>query len=263
MQFAFDLISDLHLDAWRSPLNWSGKPTSPHCVVAGDVCQDRGRLLRFLQHLGTCYQAVFYIDGNDEHKLYMDQLSDSYQGLVSRIRPIANVVYLQDNMVIISGVAIVATNGWWGFDLDGTIDPEQAEQWLQHKMNWSPDITHKIRSLSNTDAAYMIQSIRRLQTHPDVRSIVVVSHTVPRADLIHHDVDLANTMKFNCMGNKFIAAALEADTERKIHTWCFGHYHGKVDQIRDGVRWVNNCRGREGTQWSQWVYNPLRIEIDH
>ena len=263
MQLAIDLISDLHLDDWHAPLNWAGKPTSTHCIVAGDVCKDRARLARFLRHLGQCYQGVFYIDGNDEHRLFMDQLGDSYRDLTHRLDQLGNVVYLQDNVIVTNGVAIIGTNGWWSFDFDCAADPDQVVQWSKDKYGYDDSITHKIRSLSNADSTYMIQSIRRLQTHPDVKKIVVVSHTVPRADLIEHDVDLAGTWKFSCMGNRYIAAAMEADTERKIHTWCFGHYHGKVDQIRDGVRWVNNCRGREGTQWSQWVYNPLRIVIDY
>jgi predicted phosphodiesterase len=57
--------------------------------------------------------------------------------------------------------------------------------------------------------------------------------------------------------------ALDVDTEQKIDTWCFGHYHGKVDQYRNGVRYVNNCRGRSNTQWSQFVYHPLRVVVDY
>jgi hypothetical protein len=66
----------------------------------------------------------------------------------------------------------------------------------------------------------------------------------------------------NVMGNRLMMQALAADTEHKIHTWCFGHYHGSVDQTRSGVRFVNNCRGRGNTTHSQYVYHPKRIVID-
>jgi hypothetical protein len=56
--------------------------------------------------------------------------------------------------------------------------------------------------------------------------------------------------------------AVAGDTESKIHTWCFGHYHGDVDSWLGGVRYVNNCRGRGNTPWSKSVYYPKRIEID-
>ena len=77
------------------------------------------------------------------------------------------------------------------------------------------------------------------------------------------DIDLANKLKFNVMGNRHMLNALDVDTEHKIDTWCFGHYHGKVDQYRDSVRYVNNCRGRGQTPWSQYVYHPLRVVIDY
>jgi hypothetical protein len=262
MNFAFDLISDLHLETWKDPLSWSGCATGTHCVVVGDVCSDRSLLIKFLRHLGTCYQGVFYIDGNDEHKPYMDRLGQSYRDLASKISRLPNVVYLQDNVVIVNGVAILGTNGWWGFDFDLTIDPVQVREWLIDKEKYAPDIADKICKTSNTDANYIISSVRKLQTHMDVKKIVIVTHTVPRADLISHDPVLVGKQKFNCMGNRFMQTALEFDTEHKIHTWCFGHYHNKIDQYRDGVRWVNNCRGRGDSEYSQWAYNPLRIVID-
>ena len=41
MSMTFDLISDLHLDTWDGEFNWSGQPTSPVCVVAGDRSEER------------------------------------------------------------------------------------------------------------------------------------------------------------------------------------------------------------------------------
>jgi hypothetical protein len=39
MQFAIDLISDLHVETWDS-FDWEGQPTAPYCIVAGDVSRD-------------------------------------------------------------------------------------------------------------------------------------------------------------------------------------------------------------------------------
>jgi hypothetical protein len=205
---------------------------------------------------------VFYIDGNDEHFNYFDDLGSSYSDLVRRIKRIPNIVYLQDNVVIVDGVAILGTNGWWGFDFDLGIDPAQADQWLQEKYNLSAAVTKNMARLSNNDASYMISSVQKLQRHTDVRKIVMVTHTVPDPALIAHDIDLDGSMKFNTMGNRLMMQAMAADTENKIHTWCFGHYHGAVDQTRSGIRFVNNCRGRQHTKYSRHVYYPQRIVID-
>ena len=261
MSFAFDLISDLHVETWDQ-FDWHHQATSPVCIVAGDIARDRDIVTRTLKHLGQCYQAVFYIDGNDEHYSHLEDLGSSYSDLVRRIKRIPNVVYLQDNVVIVNGVAILGTNGWFGFDFDLGIDASQVDQWCQENYYMSATATKNIARLSNTDASYMIESVQKLQRHTDVRKIVMVTHTVPDPALIAHDIDLDGSMKFNVMGNRLMMQAMAADTENKIHTWCFGHYHGSVDQTRSGIRFVNNCRGRQHTKYSRHVYHPQRIVID-
>ena len=262
MSLAFDLISDLHIETWAGEFSWDYQATSPVCVVAGDVSRDRDLLVRTLKHLGKCYQAVFYIDGNDEHFAQLEDMGNSYLDLTRRLAKIPNVVYLQDNVVVVDGVAILGTNGWWAFDFDLGIDAERAAEWCGEKYNLTPHATKHISRMSSTDATYMISSVARLQTHKDVKKIVMVTHTVPDPALISHDLELDGTMRFNTMGNRYMMQAMAADTESKIHTWCFGHYHGSVDQTRSGIRFVNNCRGRGDTLYSRSAYYPQRIVID-
>jgi predicted phosphohydrolase len=262
MQFAFDLISDLHIETWDH-FDWTGQATSPVCVVAGDVCRDRLTLLKTLRHLGQCYQVVFYVDGNDEHMNFLETLDASYSDLEAQIAKIPNVVYLQNNVVVVDGVAIVGTMGWWAFDFDLSINAEAAESWYRNKFDLSTQALSNIKQTALGDSLYMSASIKRLQTHQDVKKIVMVTHTVPDPALIAHDIELAGSHVMNTMGNRYMMQALAADTEKKIHTWCFGHYHGSVDQIRSRVRFVNNCRGRGDTKYSQHVYYPRRIVIDY
>lgn len=261
MQFNFDLISDLHVETW-SEFDWSGQATSPYCIIAGDVARDRDVLRKTLKHLGECYQGVFYIDGNDEHRYTLDNFGDSYRFLNRTLHNIKNVIYLQDNVVIINGVAILATNGWWSYDMDPALDYDQSQQWYQDRMQTLSGTADTITSLAFNDATYMINSVKKLQTHQDVRSIVIVTHTVPAPWIVNHDIDLVDTWRFNCMGNPHLQLALNEDTENKIHTWCFGHYHKSVDRVHNSIRYVNNCRGRGDTEWSQPVYYPKRITVD-
>lgn len=262
MTFVFDLISDLHIDSWGD-FSWESQATSPVCIVAGDIGRNRPDVLKALNHLGQCYQAVFYIDGNDEHHNRLDNVGKSYLDLARKIDKIPNVVYLQDNMVIADGVAILGTNGWCAFDFDPGVDSVAAEAWCQDEYGLTEDITRKIAKMAATDAAYMMNSVKRLQTHRDVKKIIMVTHFVPDPALIAHDIDLAGTMRFNVMGNRYMMQALAADTENKIDTWCFGHYHGSVDQTRSRVRFVNNCRGRSDAPYAQQVYFPKRVVIEY
>jgi predicted phosphohydrolase len=262
MQFAFDLISDLHIDTWGA-FDWTAQATSPVCVVAGDVCRDRAALLKTLRHLGTCYQVVFYIDGNDEHMDYMEHMESSYQTLSQQIERIPNVVYLQDNVVVIDGVAIVGTSGWWAFDFDLSVDTAESTAWWASRHNLDNSVAKSVAQMAIGDALYMSASVKRLQTHQDVKKIVMVTHTVPDPALVAHDIDLSGSPRMNTIGNRYMMQALAADTEKKIHTWCFGHYHGSVDQVRSGVRFLNNCRGRANTPYCQHVYYPKRIVINY
>jgi predicted phosphohydrolase len=261
MSLAFDLISDLHVETWPD-FDWSEQATSPYAIVAGDVARDRTVLLETLTHLAQCYQAVFYIDGNDEHRHYYQDLNSSYADLVQTIKKIPNIVFLQDNVAVVDGVAILGTNGWWTYDFDQGIDAEQTSLWFQEQCQVSAQVAKTVGRLATNDATYMINSVKRLQTHNDVKKIICVTHTVPDAQLIAHDMDLDGSIRFNTMGNRFMTKVLSADTEHKIHTWCFGHYHGSADQVRHNVRFVNNCRGRGDTKWRKYVYHPLRIVID-
>jgi carbonic anhydrase len=133
--------------------------------------------------------------------------------------------------------------------------------WYAKKMPGFEINSEVISDMSRRDVAYLVNSVQRLQTHNDVKKIVIVTHTVPGAHLIQHDIDLAGTTQFNHMGNRLMHLVHTNDTERKISTWCFGHYHGMVDKTVEGIRFVNNCRGRGDTPYRQDAYFPKRIEV--
>lgn len=262
MTFAFDLISDLHIESWDS-FDWTGQATSPYCVVAGDIAREHRLVVDTLRHLSDCYQAVFYIDGNDEHRYYIrGELSTSYRNIEKTLARINNVIYMQDNVVIINGVAILAANGWWTFDFDSTIDINETKNWYQDYVGAEPEDVSMVHSAAIHDAAYMINSVKKLQTHNDVKAIAMITHTVPTPWCVNHDLELAGTWRYNCLGNKHMQLALDGDTENKIKVWCFGHYHQPVDRDFSGIRYVNNCRGRGDTPYKNMVYRPKRIEID-
>jgi UDP-2,3-diacylglucosamine pyrophosphatase LpxH len=261
MEFHFDLISDLHVETWDK-FDWTGQATSHYCVVAGDVSQDRRRLAETLKHLGSCYHGVFFIDGNDEHRTNLENLGQSYHELSKYVDKFKNVVFMQDNVVIVNGVAFVACNGWYSFSMDPKIDFDETVAWFAARYGVSSSVSTTIASMALTDAAYLRNSIRKLQMHQDVKAIVVVTHTVPAPWLIEHDLELENHYRFNTTGNEHLQIALDEDSENKIKVWCFGHYHRGIDRQFKNIRYVNNCRGRGNTPWSQSAYYPKRITVE-
>jgi predicted phosphodiesterase len=263
MKVTFDLISDLHVESWPT-FDWTNQATAPYCVVCGDVARDRDRLLEALEHLGKCYPGgVFYVDGNEEHRDYYHDLGSSYRDLAKDVNSIKNVVYIQDNLIIIKGVAFLGTNAWWTYDFDPTLDLDDCIQRVQDHFGITNSQAANISGVAYDDANYMTRSIRKLQTHTEVGAIVVMTHTVPASWLISHDPDLSGQLRFNGMGNSHISNIIDQDTENKIHTWCFGHYHRPVDQDLGGIRYVCHPRGRGNTPWNQNPYYAKRIEIEY
>lgn len=258
MQLSFDLISDLDLAS--NNYDYKGMATSPICVVAGGVSEDRDATVAFLKHLTECYQQILYIDGSLEHKSYGSEFEVSILDLKRKLSKIKGVQYLHDDVVVINGVAFVGTNGWWGFSFDPDIDADLTRQWYANEINYAvePD---QILLNSINDASYLVHTIKKLQTHQDIKKIVIVSHTVPNPELIAHDIELSDTYEFNVMGNELLDAVKLVDLESKIHTWCFGHYHGSVDQRIDNVRYINNCQGQPGDTHYQYAYYPKKVIV--
>jgi UDP-2,3-diacylglucosamine pyrophosphatase LpxH len=262
MIFSFDLISDIHRETWTH-FDWTGQPTAPYCIVAGDIARDRALVVDTLEQLSEVYQGVFYIDGNDEHKDYIEDLGQSYLELEALISQIPKVVYLQDNVVVINGVAILATNGWWTYDFDPLLEYDQSIQWVQEKDGSTLSAAQSIGGVGYHDAAYMVNSVSKLQKQKDVMAIVLVTHTVPSPWIINHDPELTDTWRFNSMGNRHMDSVFDEDTENKIKAWCFGHYHMPIDTIKDNCRYISNPRGRGNTPYSQAAYYPKRITIKY
>jgi hypothetical protein len=108
----------------------------------------------------------------------------------------------------------------------------------------------------------MERSISKLQKMPDVKHIVCVTHFLPMGRFIKDDPDMNQHYRINTSVNNHMPLVFQVDTEQKIKTWCFGHYHNKVvDQVAY-TNFFSNPRGRTGSKWLQDPYNPLRVEID-
>lgn len=261
MSFSFDLISDLHVESWPD-FDWTDQATSPYCVVAGDVARDPELVADTLRHLGDCYAGVFYIDGNEEHRYGLTDLDASYKALEEAITDIPNVVYMQNNVVITNGVALLAANSWWTYEFDPATDAEQSIEWYRDYVGITRDQALVVKDHAVHDAAYLIKSVRRLQTHQDVKRIVLLTHTLPDPAFVAHDPDIAGTWRYNSMGNHLIQKVLDVDSEQKIRNWVFGHYHRPVDLETRGIKYVSNPRGRGGTPWCQPAYYPKKIVVE-
>lgn len=261
---SFDLISDLHVDVLDPVPRFSDRfpdfQPSQVCVVAGDLVADRGYLVTALESLRAVYDMVIYVDGNSEHRGYPGSLAQSYQDLSDTLQKIPGVAYLYDNMVIINDVAFVGTNGWYSFNADSRYSYQQATDIVAQRIPNASEACDQMLIQSIVDSRYLENSLARIQRYPDVRRVILVTHTVPWTSLIQ-DQGLVNSARINLTVNTALPKCLDQDTENKVCLWCFGHLHESVDQRHLGLRYVCNPRGRPGTAWFDADYRPRRIDL--
>lgn len=257
MNISFDLISDLHL--LQDDFDWSGQATSQFCVVCGNVSADRAVLKSVLTKLSQCYVLVMYVDGNLEFSHDLQNIEQDYRKFKRQISGIKNFNYLYDNILVLNDVAFVGANGWWNFDFAAPQDTNEVIDWYTQQ-NLTPSEPDKILEAAMNDVSYLMNSIEKLQRNNQVKKIVVCTHSVPRPDLISHDMELQSDHRIHVLGNQWLNEIRRVDFHKKIHTWVFGHYQNPVDRILEKVRYVNNALAVETSPYLP--YYPKKIFID-
>lgn len=225
MEVGFDVISDLYLDPEES-FNWEGKATSLYCIVAGNVSSDMRTLLQTLMHLSQFYQGVFYIPGLLEYKDAPD-INARTQLILETCGKISNVACLYYNVVILDGIAILGANCW---SADNLADID----------------TNLVRSRLD-DIGYLDRSIKKLQTHLDVKKIFLVTSCVPKKDLYFGQIPK------HVSDHIYPEFCLRSDTEMKVTHWAFGTYDKTVDTEIEKITYINNSYYKRKPYWPKRV----------
>lgn len=212
--FSVDLISDLNLQSGQD-LNWEGKPTSLFCVIAGGLSDDLDVIKNSLDHLSSYYRGIMYIDGSREHPDLADY-ENRIEQLREICRPMNNVVYMHNHVVILNSVAFVACNGWFH---------------NSPHINQVPDLI-KVENLRYEDVSYLTKTIKTLQLHGDARKIVVITSSVPSETLLYNPAIQQADLE--------PGLALMMDTENKADVWMYGGTNIQTDTKNTTVRFVNN-----------------------
>lgn len=259
----FDLISDLHIDLWPSDknLNFKGLGTSLTCVVAGDVSQSLVKSRDFLYQLADNYKQVIFVDGNHEHKEDFSKILENCEWLEKELSKKQNITYLWDSTAIFGSTAIVGTNGWWTFDhCEPEISRLEQIDSFCSEYNYSEHIAINIWDEAVENGEFLTNIIADFNKTEMIKDIIVITHTLPRKDLIvpvHYMQTVNLTKLYNSQFNQIISSNLN----KKIKTWCFGHYHAEAcDVVIDGIRYVSNPRGRPDDSIFP-VYYPKLISL--
>ena len=228
MDIGFDLISDLYLSPEDS-FNWENKATSLYCIVAGNISDDTRTIFQTLSHLSKFYQGIFYVPGLLEYQNCIDiDLRTKELALLAKKLP--KVAFLYHHVVIIDGIAIVGSNGW-NADNPDDIDMDLIKNRLD-------------------DIAYLNKSVLKLQTHLDVKKILLITACIPRRQLYFGKIP------DHVEDHIYPDYCLTSDTEMKITHWAFGGIERDVDTIYNAIHYINNPYIKKRPYWAK------RITID-
>jgi len=227
MEIGFDLISDLYLSPDES-FNWENKSTSLYCIIAGNISHDLRTIYQTLAHLSRFYQGIFYVPGLLEYKDEPDYATRTAE-LIKVVKKTPKVALLYHNVVIIDGLAILGANAW-NADNPNDIDTVLVKNRLD-------------------DIAYLNQSIAKLQTHLDVKKIIVVTSCIPKRELYFGKIP-------DHVGDHIYPDyCLKSDTELKVTDWAFGSSETEMDTVFNSIHYVNN------PYFKKRPYYPKRITI--
>lgn len=228
-EFSVDLIGDLNLEK-AEQFDWTAKPTSLFCVISGNISKDLRKIQQVLEHLGTLYRGVFYIDGTLEHDSFF-KYEERIEKLTEICKPIPNVIYMHNHVVVLNSIAFVAINGLYNVDRELSSE----EQYL-------------LDGYRNEDIGYLSNTLRNLQLHRDATKIIVISSCIPSERLFFKKyIPTYNGME--------PGLSLVMDTEHKVSHWLYGGSTIQNDAVFNRRRYVNNPRLPGQPYW------PKRIII--
>jgi len=226
MKIGFDVISDLNLTP-GDIFNWEGKATSLYCIIAGNVSNDLRTIHQTLSYLAKFYQGVFYTAGSLEYEGALS-IENRTEEIFKICHTIRNVAYLHNHVVIVDGIAIIGTNGWYSTDFPlSQLDEIENERYA--------------------DLGYLGNTIEKLQLHLDVKKVVVVSHSPPGHELFFGEEP------DNITSIPPLKLALIKDLEGKVCNWIYGSYNKTVDIVIDGINYTNNSYYKKQPYWAKRV----------
>ena len=256
----FDLISDLHVETWKAEdqPSWEGLGTSLVAVVAGDVSRDINLMYQTVVDISQHYKHVVYVDGNHEHDS-KGGINDRREEIADMFRKYRNITYLYRATIILDNTAFIGSNGWCSYDF---CEPMMSKQECFHDLidlGKNQDVMFEQWEMAMEDADYLAKTVNICSRDNTVKQIVLVTHTAPLRQLAwlpkSNDYYLLGEQ-----GSSFLEGVLEADVNKKIKTWAFGHIHRPVDQVINGIRYVSNPRGVPGHHLAQTIYYPKYIK---
>jgi len=246
---AFDLVSDMHIDAWgtRGALDWASlkTPGTRILVDGGDDADLPVHSEAFLLEARAHYDVVIAVDGNHHHYSLGRTVGEGMQ----RFREFAranDIVYLDGEAEYLKdGVLFIGANGWYDFCVGfPTFSSERSRAVWRGQMDAARIKFDKgPATYAWQQAALLYEKFLEAEQRQEVKTVVVVTHTVPIREGLVWNSDERLNLQNGSFANSRMQTLLSCTRSTKITTWCFGHSHRSADLTWNGIRFVNNARG--------------------
>lgn len=252
----FDYGNDIHLDFWvpfdlnqlkfeRKTRAFAGKlipeSSSGILVLGGDLGHYNHQVKWFLDELSKYYEKVLFVVGNHDYYLVSDSQSKKYRkNSVNRINELRDyskkhpkVIFLEGTTFEYEGVTFGGTGMWYDFQYGkkrfGKTIEEVRLEWAQNSKDFK-----KISGILTID--HFEDEARRL------RSIigqcdVIVTHVGPDWSFS------PQRQKQHIHDSYYFFDGREFLKECEGKTWCFGHVHIEVDEVKGGARLISHGLG--------------------
>jgi predicted phosphohydrolase len=226
----FQIISDIHIEQ-EGPLSCLDvlTPTEEILVMAGDIgrINKLEQLETFLTDVCKHFKIVVYVLGNHEYfkekgsRKTMEELLQDIESVAKKL----NNLYILNRSSIVVGDVCIAGCTLWSRPLIG------VPSFIVRIKDMN---TIKYNTLFNRDLDYVKGMIDYCQKN-NLR-LVMVTHYCPSPNLT----------RFSDKYTSLYATDLEyLFSDKKVHTWVYGHVHKNRDLIMPGgTRVVSNQRGK-------------------
>jgi Icc-related predicted phosphoesterase len=251
--------SDLHINMSPGHALPDMRPAHDVVIIAGDICEDMCKGVRWIASSGLNSKPVIYVAGN--HEFYREAIDKNRVNAVVEARKHRNIHILQDSYIDIGGARFIGATLWTDYCLYGDELAWHSYSAAQKGMNDHRLIRvakHGYAKFRTKDAhdehVASRRSIEEALSQPFDGVRVVVTHHAPSAKSIDHQRFAGDVL------NGAYASNLDHLVD-KADLWIHGHIHKPSDyRIGDG-RVVCNPRGYEGLGEMSGYDPSLTIDV--
>lgn len=260
----FDYVSDVHTDInLKAEYDWLMDRQSDVLIVGGDINNDTMKSIDIINTVAKLYRHVLFVDGNHEHYLSKRTVFDNMALLGSNMLD-SNVTYLDGtNIVRFDDTIVIGCCGWYNWLSQGENARETQHSNWKRMSNDSRTIRFDIYpdTMARMQANHLKDHVVSFQNDDSVKHIVIVTHTAPRSDLlITDDPWYVRTNGSYC--NTYMSDVVEADTNKKIRFWTYGHTHHHAYKMIDDIWYVNNAYGYKSERYREVIKYRGLLQLD-